>query len=436
MDGQTLSRQRVLGGAVWSGLSTGSQLLLGIPITVILVRTMARAEYGAYALALSTAGFISVIAGFGLASGVSRVAAFEAAKDETRGAARVLRAGVRLSVFPAVGVCIIAAGVALWFSDNSRLHAVAPVIVALIPVVAVTSLYGVLQGTLVALHQPRKVEGTRILFSVGILLLTLSVILLGFRTAVPIAAVRGVPLVACVTILWWFTRDLRRREVAPGDRSTIRSIFSYSTPMLINGLMVSAIWQLDVTLLGIFRGPKPVALYAPVSSMMIWPLTFFGVVGTYLLPQLTRQVAHEDPDGLRNLYHTASRWGWVLAAPLIGVFLATPSSLLGFLFGTAYMGLAAPTRILTLGALAVILTGFNSQALVAQGNPRTLAWRSGVSLLADVLACAMLIPLFGIIGAATATVIGFATLNFMNSWFFSAPAPHMAVGSSPRVHGR
>jgi O-antigen/teichoic acid export membrane protein len=194
-----------------------------------------------------------------------------------------------------------------------------------------------------------------------------------------------------------------------------RSIFAYSFPLFLNSVVITAIAQLDVMLLGAFYGTRTVALYSPINRLTAWPTTAFGFAGAYLLPQLTQAIALGDRPAVASLYHGASRWGWVLAVPFVGPLLATPSAVLSVLFGNRYADLSAPTRVLTMAALLSILAGFNAAAVDAHGNPKRVAIRSGIALAVSVAACFALVPHFGMMGGAWATVIGIGTLNLLNS---------------------
>jgi O-antigen/teichoic acid export membrane protein len=115
------------------------------------------------------------------------------------------------------------------------------------------------------------------------------------------------------------------------------------------------------------------------------------------------------------VYRWASRWSFVLIAPVVAVMLACPASVLTLLFGADYDQMSTPVRILALGVLVNVLFGFNGITVDSLNKVKLIVSRQAVALAFNVAACAVLIPRFGAIGAAVATSSSLLVMNLTAS---------------------
>ncbi len=164
-------------------------------------------------------------------------------------------------------------------------------------------------------------------------------------------------------------------------------------------------FNFDSILIGFLLGLKDVGLYnaayKPVTMFLAGPLTYF----TGLFPVLSR-AWHEGPEKLRPVVERSLRMCALLAFP-VGVavsLLAMP--IVELVFGAAYRESAAPLAVLIWSAVLVILRGSYRHALNAAGfqrlDLRGAIWSSAVNVGMNIA----LIPRYGLMGAAIATVGG------------------------------
>ena len=129
---------------------------------------------------------------------------------------------------------------------------------------------------------------------------------------------------------------------------------------------------------------------------------------------------------------TAELW-LIFVVPLVvaGTFLAGP--VIRFLYGTAYDNSAAPFRILLWSAALVVLRWVYMDSLRATGH-QALDLRCAItSASLNVALNILLIPHFGMIGAASATVFADLVWFVMSYLLFS---PRRAAGRTVSSAGR
>lgn len=164
-------------------------------------------------------------------------------------------------------------------------------------------------------------------------------------------------------------------------------------------------FNFDTILIGFLLGLKEVgiynAAYRPVTMILAVPLTYF----TGLFPVLAR-AWHAGPEHVRPIAERSLRLCAMGALPAgVGVtLLAGPA--VKFLFGEAYSDSAVPLSILIWSAVFVILRGTYRHSLNAAGFQKLdLRWAI-ISSCVNVGLNLLLIPRFGLAGAACATVAG------------------------------
>ena len=172
-------------------------------------------------------------------------------------------------------------------------------------------------------------------------------------------------------------------------------------------------YNFDSVLLGFLTDARTVGLYnaayKPVTIALALPLTYF--VG--LFPALSRTHA-EGEAAFRPLVERSLRLSALMVVPLAvgGTLLAMPIILL--LYGASYAASAAVLPILVWSAVLVILRGSYRHALTAAGHQAFDLRCAVISTSINVGLNILLIPRYGMIGAATATVVGDA------AWFLMA----------------
>jgi O-antigen/teichoic acid export membrane protein len=196
-------------------------------------------------------------------------------------------------------------------------------------------------------------------------------------------------------------------------------------------------YNFDAVLLGFLRGVRDVGLYnaayRPVTVALAVPLTYFQG----LFPALSRTWG-EGPQALRALAERSLRLCAIAAVPLGvgGMLLAEP--VIALLFGPPYAESALPLKLLIWSAALVILRGSYRHSLNAAGM-------QGLDLRCALASCGLnvglnivLIPRYGLVGAASATVLADAVWLVMAAIYFNrriAPLSPLPALARPLLAG-
>jgi O-antigen/teichoic acid export membrane protein len=173
-----------------------------------------------------------------------------------------------------------------------------------------------------------------------------------------------------------------------------------------------------------------VGYYAAGYTMVTFFLNLGIAYNLSLLPSLTR--LRNTAGELETLFHTATAQVFAVGLPLAvgGSLLAAP--IVRLLFGPGYAASAAPFAILIWAIPLNLLRDVPLMALLSAEGERwvfrvTLA-SAGLNLVLNVA----LIPAFGLIGAASATVLTEAVRMLLAAWVarglgFHLPGPRRFV---------
>jgi O-antigen/teichoic acid export membrane protein len=176
-------------------------------------------------------------------------------------------------------------------------------------------------------------------------------------------------------------------------------------------------YNFDSVLLGFLRGPSVVGWYNAAYRMLIVGLSVALTYFTGLFPILSRLYV-QDREEFRLLVRRTSELWLVFVVPLVagGMLLAAP--VIRFLYGAAYDNSVAPLRILLWSAAFVMLRWVYMDSLRASGH-QALDLRCAItSATLNVLLNVLLIPHYGMIGAAAATVTADVVWFVMAIYYF------------------
>jgi len=152
------------------------------------------------------------------------------------------------------------------------------------------------------------------------------------------------------------------------------------------------------------RQSQDAGLYS-VSARAAGVVSFVLVAATYpLSPLLARLNAAGEHDQLRRIVRISAVAIFAASIPIATCILVFAKPLLG-LFGTEFAGGQTALAILVAGQLVFTATGLAGVVLVMTGREGLLVTGAAVAAVSNVTLNAVLIPTFGLNGAAVGTTI-------------------------------
>jgi O-antigen/teichoic acid export membrane protein len=177
------------------------------------------------------------------------------------------------------------------------------------------------------------------------------------------------------------------------------------------GLAELLAFRLDRYLVGVFLVPSAVGVYAAAAAA---PELLRMPVATVAQPVFYRLAAGSAT--LADFRRTRQILLAATGAMVLVLVIAAPVAI-RLAFGAAYQGAVTPLRVLLLAEFGVTLFYLDGSALAGVDRTRESAWAAMAGLFVTAVGDVVLIPKYGLAGAAWASVIGYSLMGAATHWF-------------------
>jgi len=182
-------------------------------------------------------------------------------------------------------------------------------------------------------------------------------------------------------------------------------------PISLAELCNQAIYRVDIILLGfLVQDAKVVASYGACAVMANVISSIRYAFDPVMSPLAAMATASSDFKRLEQTLRQLVRWVGMLALPLFIALIVYGDLFLGF-FGKDYAFAKDALAILCLAHLLNALLGLHQWAVVMSGRSTLDLFNNIAALLVTSVSCLLLIPRFGIAGAAIANLLGNLTFR-------------------------
>ena len=424
-----LTRQLLRGG-VGSLIAKVAEAILGLMVVVLLARLLGPADYGVYAFAFALVSLASMPAHAGLAPLVVR----ETARGQQAGDWSAVRGIWRWANGLALGLSLliaVAGGMALWlgWAQGSALRDTLPWALALVPLMALIAIRSAsLRGLRHALAGLLPEQVLRPALFAGLLVLVL------IWPGMSLSPDQAMALMVLSSGLAfgvgaWLLHRYRPQELR-GVASHYRpgTWFVAAWPMALTQGFQQINRHADVLLLGLLAAVADVGVYRVAAQGALLVSLGLTALNTVVAPFAVRLNAAGERHKLQKLVRRTAQAALAFALPAVALFAVAGEWLLVTLFGNEFAAAYWPLLILALGQLANAGFGATGMLLNMTGFERDVTRVVAVAAGLNVALNLVLIPLFGVIGAAMATS---ASLVFWNVWLWQVVHRRLGVSSLP-----
>ena len=368
------------------------------------------AEYGSYVYAVSWAKLLALLSGLGLTTAVLR---FVPSYLENRDYSRlngILRRSRQLTVLAAVLLAALASLVVLILRPEQVNMTTLLAALWLVPALALASLQAetILAARRIVLARlPNLVIQPALCIGLAFLLLKLFPPL---SSALTLGAFALSVVVLVILQNLAFRRVFQRQTHASHPAYETRHWLRISFPLfLITGFELIML-RADILIVGMFRGDAGAGIYNIAAQTATLISFAFAAVNTATAPLITNLHAKRDRSSLQSLVTAASKWMWWPALGICVIVVVWGKYILS-LFGPEFVAGWAPLVVLSVGHLAKSSVGPAMYLLSLTGEQKLTAWILGLAALLSILLNVMLIPRWGLVGAASATTAAMLGMN-------------------------
>jgi O-antigen/teichoic acid export membrane protein len=216
----------------------------------------------------------------------------------------------------------------------------------------------------------------------------------------------------------WFVWGHCAAEAADAPSNTHeRPDLKYGLKAYLANILAFLNYRLDILLVNFFVGPAGAGIYTVAVRMaeQLWLISSSAAV--VLLPRLAG--LHSAEETRRQLTPIIARWV-TLAGLGMAITLALISDwIVPLAFGPEYAQSATVLLWLLPGIVVYTCVMVLSPDLQARGRPDLNAWSAAASLALNVVGNLLLIPPYGVIGAALASTLAYLVTGLLTILFYT-----------------
>jgi O-antigen/teichoic acid export membrane protein len=212
-----------------------------------------------------------------------------------------------------------------------------------------------------------------------------------------------------------------------------RRLIVFSLPLFFSQILKRVHGSLDIILIGYFLSTAMVGIYGVLQRfipLILIPLTAFNSI---FAPIISELYAADNQKDLQHQYKLVTKWILTASLPIFTLLTFFSREILA-LFGADFTTGAKAMIILCVGQLLNTATGSAGFMLMMTGKSYVNLINSVVLTLANVLLNLLLIPKYGIIGAALAnavSIIAVQIFRLAELWYFYRVHPYQIQTLKP-----
>lgn len=198
------------------------------------------------------------------------------------------------------------------------------------------------------------------------------------------------------------------------EKGLQRKIGEYAIPLTITDAADALDRQLDTILVAFFLSPIAVSYYTIAKQIVSFLKTPANALGFTLSPTFASEKAEDNIEQASRIFESALVNSLLVYIPAgVGIILVA-EPLVEIFFGEEYSDSAPVVQVFGIYAILISVSSITSNGLDFLGRARIRAIAKGITALLNVALNILLIPTFGVVGAAYATVVTFSLYTFTN----------------------
>ena len=404
----------ILTGSVWALSARVIAIAMGLAFSIIVARFYGAEVVGIVAVINSFLMLVSIFTVMGTPISVLRLIPEHLSKYSPTSASKVYRK-IQYTV---IGISLIT-GILFFFGADqiadrifSKPH--------LSYYFGIASLFLIFKSLL--LLNTEAVRGLRLIHIFALMQVLpqainlTCLIVIGFfwhNQDVPIYAVLGG--VAVTGITGWIIMEYSFKKLCRSDDfvkpMTLQQIFRISIPMLMATSMDIIISRTGIIFLGIFRSEAEVGYFDIAAKLSSLTLLILGAVNSMAAPKFSQLFHSGNTEELFYVAKKSAKLIFWTTTPILCGFVVLGKPILNTFFGYGFGGAYLALIIMVTGKFISSISGSTGVFMNMTGNHKAFKNIMLVSALISVIGNLLLIPRFGINGAA---FVAMTSLSFWN----------------------
>jgi O-antigen/teichoic acid export membrane protein len=396
--------------AVNIGLTFGRQFLAGflqLGLLLIVARLLGPEGAGAFAIALLLPSIMSQLLNLGLVSAtVYFVASGQVRPEIAWAASRDLMLGMALTGL-GVGALIV-----LGLGERAFPGVDRSVLLTALLIFPFSLLAGLATGFFQALENFR-VYNLIVLTQPGLALVIVAALWVAGRVDLGsvMSALVAAHALAFLLALCFLARDMRIGARATERLEYLRPALAYGLKVHLGNILTFLNYRLDLFLVNLIAGPAAAGLYTVAVRLVeqLWMIS--KATSTVIFPRLSSMSGNED--ARRSFTPVMARSVMLVTLLAASMLAGLAAPLIRLLFGAEFTPATLALYIMLPGVVLLSCARVLAHDLASRGMVGINLALAGMVLLLNTVANLLLIPHYGILGAALATTMAYTLVFFV-----------------------
>ena len=393
-------------------------LLVGAATTPILARLLGSAGYGDYGYVMSALGLITTMVGMGgLSSSIRKFIVED--RDIADWTAQTfgffVRVGMLLAVSAGVAVAIFASselsGEYLGEKFSIYLFVLAFLIV-------LEQLFSILRSTLMAFSLEQYSEFFQASKKPVFALVAILLVSLGWGVVGALAGQIVGSAIAAVGCLYYLRGELSFKSVMrPTSKSfPRRELLTFNFGSIIFLFSLTSLYHIDILMLNPLVGSEQTGYYKAALTVaeFLWFVPYAAQL--VLVHSMSKLWSREEYDAISATAAKVTRYTLLFTLLLIVGLSALAEPFVLVYYGQEFAPAVGPLLLLLPGALGFAVARPILATSHGSGKIRILIYATGSTAVLNAILNAVLIPRYGVHGAAVATSVGYGTMLIAHVW--------------------
>lgn len=396
-------------------IGTLVSLVLSFISRVLLVKLTTQSEYGTYALSLTIVTICITISTLGLHEGVTRhIASFKTHENN-----EIIQNTIFSSLFIVLITSTLFTIILYNISDYLSIRVFSlPEMSPVLKMLAVTIPFMVFMSIIISVYRAFNNINVRIIINdiikpASYLAFLGIVVFLNMSFKEMIYAYIVSTCLSFMIIAIYFLKkppvSVKWKQMYVNNNT--KELLTYSVPLLAVSILLTIMSWTDTLMIGYFKDSKMVASYNaayPVAGLLS---IVINSIGFLYVPIVSKLHSHNQVDELRKINASSTKWCFILTFPLFIIVFLFPDTILSVLYDARYIDASKVLQILAIGTVMNSYFGLNYYTLLSTGKSSLLMFCSLISALLNIILNLILIPPYGMVGAAIASSSSFILIE-------------------------
>ncbi len=393
-------RRGITGDAALASAAAALATGIGATASILVARELSVAGRGEWAVISS----LAILVGTACSAGLPAAGAYAAAQVDARARARITSA-VFIAALGLASLALVAGAIAAAVTQHGPEREVA--LFGGSVLAAGYVIHNIVHQLLLTTVPLRRYAAVQLLPNVVMLAGVVAVVL---ATGLTVAWVAAASIAGSVIATGAAVVILRRAGLVPLSwwGNALPALRPYAGFAIMSFGVVACtqvVQRIDVLIVDGIAGPRSAGLYAVAVQVGELLLIVPAALGAVLFRRAATSAQGHWRDAVRVMSATLA-----LGLAIGALLVAFADPLLNTLFGARYVGAAEALRLLVPGLLFLCLQSIVSSYVAGRGRPRSVFFAWLVAGVGNISLNLVLVPAYGITGAALASTISYAVV--------------------------